>query len=86
MPPGWSARPYDPSPAGIGSWPSRTGSVRARWWTTSEWAGARVYELRDGASGPARMTSAYDNSLSVIIRVGPHSVDHASPGTVVPET
>ncbi|MEU4077712.1 methyltransferase type 11 [Streptomyces venezuelae] len=59
----------------------------ARWWTPTEQDGTWAYELRDGASDPdAWMTTAYDNGLSVITRVGPHHADHAAPGTVVPET
>jgi protein-L-isoaspartate O-methyltransferase len=58
-----------------------------RWWTPGEQDGTWVYELRDGAGDPDTwMNSAYDNSLSVITRVGPHHADHAAPGTVVPET
>ncbi|MFF8618260.1 protein-L-isoaspartate O-methyltransferase [Streptomyces sp. NPDC015350] len=58
-----------------------------RWWTPGEQNGTWAYELRDGASDPGTwMNSAYDNSLSVITRVGPHHADHAAPGTVVPET
>ncbi|MCQ1582419.1 protein-L-isoaspartate O-methyltransferase family protein [Streptomyces parvus] len=58
-----------------------------RWWTPTEQDGTWAYELRDGASDTdAWMTTAYDNGLSVITRVGPHHADHASPGTVVPET
>lgn len=58
-----------------------------RWWTASEQGGTWVYELREGARDPdAWMGTAYDNSLSVITRVGPHHADHAAPGTVVPET
>ncbi|GHI82551.1 hypothetical protein Sspor_81120 [Streptomyces spororaveus] len=33
----------------------------------------------------AWMSSAYDKSLSVITRVGPHHADHAAPAAVVPE-
>ncbi|MFI6645669.1 methyltransferase type 11 [Streptomyces sp. NPDC050504] len=58
-----------------------------RWWTTREQDGTWAYELRDGAADPdAWLSSAYDNSLSVITRVGPHHADHAAPGAVVPET
>ncbi|MYY11088.1 methyltransferase type 11 [Streptomyces sp. SID4919] len=57
-----------------------------RWWTTSEQDGAWVYQLHDGASDPeAWMNSAYDGTLSVVTRVGPHHADHAVPGTVIPE-
>ncbi|MFE6496296.1 methyltransferase domain-containing protein [Streptomyces sp. NPDC057748] len=58
-----------------------------RWWTPGEQDGTWVYELCDGAGDPDTwMSRAYDNSLSVITRVGPHHADHAAPGTVVPET
>ncbi|MFI1769118.1 methyltransferase domain-containing protein [Streptomyces sp. NPDC020800] len=57
-----------------------------RWWTSVERDGTWVYELRDGAADPdAWMSSAYDPSLSVITRVGPHHADHAAPAAVVPE-
>ncbi|MFE6274501.1 methyltransferase domain-containing protein [Streptomyces goshikiensis] len=57
-----------------------------RWWSAGERDGMWAYELRDGASDPdAWMSSAYDKSLSVITRVGPHHADHAAPAAVVPE-
>ncbi|MFF1717360.1 methyltransferase domain-containing protein [Streptomyces sp. NPDC058268] len=57
-----------------------------RWWTPSEQDGTWAYELREGAGDPdAWMTTAYDNSLSVITRVGPHHADHAAPHAVVAE-
>ncbi|MER6312249.1 methyltransferase domain-containing protein [Streptomyces sp. NPDC001581] len=57
-----------------------------RWWSPGERDGTWVYELRDGASDPdAWMSCAYDKSLSVITRVGPHHADHAASAAVVPE-
>ncbi|MEW2418126.1 methyltransferase domain-containing protein [Streptomyces sp. NPDC046866] len=57
------------------------------WWAPAEQDRTWVYELRDGPDDPAAwMSSAYDKSLSVITRVGPHHADHAAPGTVVPES
>ncbi|MFE1190128.1 methyltransferase domain-containing protein [[Kitasatospora] papulosa] len=58
-----------------------------RWWVPREHDGMWVYELRNGADDDeAWMDTAYDDNLSVITRVGPHHADHATPGTVVPET
>ncbi|WP_328786237.1 MULTISPECIES: methyltransferase domain-containing protein [unclassified Streptomyces] len=57
-----------------------------RWWTPAEQDGTWVYKLHDGADDPAVwMSSAYDKSLSVITRVGPHHADHADHAAVVPE-
>lgn len=58
-----------------------------RWWTSSRKNGAWGYELHDGPSDPDTwMNNAYDKNLSVITRVGPHHADHATPGTMVPES
>ncbi|MBM9624775.1 methyltransferase type 11 (plasmid) [Streptomyces zhihengii] len=57
-----------------------------RWWTPAEQDGTWVYNLRHGADDLAAwMSSAYDHTLSVITRVGPHHADHATPAAVVPE-
>ncbi|EFG03764.1 methyltransferase domain-containing protein [Streptomyces clavuligerus] len=60
-----------------------------RWWTWthSEREGRWAYELHDGPSAPeAWMNSAYDRHTTLTTRVGRHHADHATPGTLIPET
>ncbi|MEU3601558.1 methyltransferase domain-containing protein [Streptomyces sp. NPDC006798] len=58
-----------------------------RWWAGDDHDGEWVYRLHDGPGDPgAWMNTAYDPSLSVVTRVGPHHADHAAPGATVAET